>query len=763
MTVEQNRHDGKSSWYAATLLLLLLLVVQPAVVAAQQQPPPAPGAVSNNEDIAELAAEAGECSSGFAFPGKVLAPPDRCCASLLPFMQRAMHTSGDEVDVTQEGDYWGEDIGDWGDAMDDDDPEAEAKAQSFQDSILSYDNADEERYSPAYDDEEYPTSEVDTDLDQESFGEDHEQPSYGNPSDYDTDPDQESFDEYADASYDNPSDYDTNPDEESFDEDGEPSHENSNSPGQQQTSIEDPYEILGVSQSATQAELRKAYRTLSLKWHPDKNPASMAEASARFASIAAAWERVRTPDARAIYDDFGENSKGFNTYEEFQQHREEMGREGQTPSDLYQGEQYVTRLTDADFDQHVTSTDSAGQTLYWVLNMYAPWCSHCVAAVGSYKRVAEDMDGVVEFGAVNCEANPYLCSTDDPGRFPISIYPTVIMLSSRYKMTSVFEGQLSDQEQLTEWILSTKVEWERLESVDGQDSAVVQLLNASAFQSTVLQSTDMWLVMYTLGADDHQSQQAKANYLRLGSELKARHLQVKLATFECTMTSTASSTENDEAGIDSEELCVAHGVTEPYPHWRVFKRCDERLGGVGPLPTFSHADADGDGTVSEKEWTTVMGEQTREANNLAAVEKQRCMSRKASGSAQLGADIEPHLMFPLISTLLRYALPSQPAPSATSPITGNVNATSNKCIARCCTLCGTIQWHFLKNRMGPKIASVENSMATMATKGEHKYEPPSDRAEWQHSGYAAPSYRTKGDYFMVDDGGGDGGLAIGGG
>ena len=78
-------------------------------------------------------------------------------------------------------------------------------------------------------------------------------------------------------------------------------------------------------------------------YHPDKNRAE--DATAKFASIAAAWERIGTPDARAVYDDFGENSEGFDTYAEFKEHQAKHGTAGKTSSDFYQGEEFVTRLT----------------------------------------------------------------------------------------------------------------------------------------------------------------------------------------------------------------------------------------------------------------------------------------------------------------------------------------------------------------------------------------------------------------------------------
>ena len=50
------------------------------------------------------------------------------------------------------------------------------------------------------------------------------------------------------------------------------------------------YEILEVSTNATEAEIKKAYRQLALKWHPDKNPNNLKEAEKRFKEISEAYE-----------------------------------------------------------------------------------------------------------------------------------------------------------------------------------------------------------------------------------------------------------------------------------------------------------------------------------------------------------------------------------------------------------------------------------------------------------------------------------------
>jgi DnaJ-class molecular chaperone len=65
----------------------------------------------------------------------------------------------------------------------------------------------------------------------------------------------------------------------------------------------DYYDILGVSKSASDAELKSAYRKMALKWHPDKNKEPGAEA--KFKEINEAYEVVSNSEKRAKYDQFG--------------------------------------------------------------------------------------------------------------------------------------------------------------------------------------------------------------------------------------------------------------------------------------------------------------------------------------------------------------------------------------------------------------------------------------------------------------------------
>ena len=71
----------------------------------------------------------------------------------------------------------------------------------------------------------------------------------------------------------------------------------------------DYYEILGVSKGASADELKKAYRKLAIKYHPDKNPGDK-EAEEKFKELAEAYDVLSDPDKRQRYDQFGHAGVG---------------------------------------------------------------------------------------------------------------------------------------------------------------------------------------------------------------------------------------------------------------------------------------------------------------------------------------------------------------------------------------------------------------------------------------------------------------------
>ncbi|CAH9090467.1 unnamed protein product [Cuscuta epithymum] len=68
----------------------------------------------------------------------------------------------------------------------------------------------------------------------------------------------------------------------------------------------DYYSLLKVDKTATDEDLKKAYRKLAMKWHPDKNPTNKLQAEAMFKQISEAYEVLSDPQRRQVYDQYGE-------------------------------------------------------------------------------------------------------------------------------------------------------------------------------------------------------------------------------------------------------------------------------------------------------------------------------------------------------------------------------------------------------------------------------------------------------------------------
>ena len=263
-----------------------------------------------------------------------------------------------------------------------------------------------------------------------------------------------------------------------------------------------PYETLGVSSGATSKEIRKAYRHLTLRLHPDKNPASLREAAlAAFRDIVAAYEVIGNPDKRAAFDDYGSTDKddgGFNTFWEYEQSGEKDTR------DFYSHHPLITQLNEKLWDRRIR-----GESI-WLVEFYAPWCSHCRSLVPKWKQLAEELKlDSIEIGAVNCEKSSTVCSE----WFDIPSYPTIMILNNEFGTQQIYHGN-KDVAGISEWARQVEKEWRYLFA----NSNLVRL-NHSNFQRTVLNTTEFWVVCFLDGLDCSSCKTASTNMLRLGAAL----------------------------------------------------------------------------------------------------------------------------------------------------------------------------------------------------------------------------------------------------
>ncbi len=103
--------------------------------------------------------------------------------------------------------------------------------------------------------------------------------------------------------------------------------------------FKDYYKILGVDRNATQEQIKKAFRKLAVKYHPDKNPGDK-QAEIRFKEITEANEVLSDPEKRRRYDQLGEN---------WNQAREESYDDWfSRNSDIFRGQQFYSYTTDTE-------------------------------------------------------------------------------------------------------------------------------------------------------------------------------------------------------------------------------------------------------------------------------------------------------------------------------------------------------------------------------------------------------------------------------
>ena len=97
--------------------------------------------------------------------------------------------------------------------------------------------------------------------------------------------------------------------------------------------IDDPYKVLGVSPNASDDEIKRAYRTLAKKYHPDLNPGDK-EAARKMQEVNAAYEQIKDPDKFRQQQTSGGYGGGY--YDPFGGYRQQQSYGNETQGDQYQ-------------------------------------------------------------------------------------------------------------------------------------------------------------------------------------------------------------------------------------------------------------------------------------------------------------------------------------------------------------------------------------------------------------------------------------------
>ena len=101
----------------------------------------------------------------------------------------------------------------------------------------------------------------------------------------------------------------------------------------------DYYKVLGITKSATSDEIKKAYRKLARKLHPDINPNDK-EAQTKFQQLNEANEVLSNPEKRKKYDKYGKDWEKGEEYEKYKQQHSNTGQQQSYSSGNFNGEDF---------------------------------------------------------------------------------------------------------------------------------------------------------------------------------------------------------------------------------------------------------------------------------------------------------------------------------------------------------------------------------------------------------------------------------------
>ncbi|VDN01468.1 unnamed protein product [Thelazia callipaeda] len=178
---------------------------------------------------------------------------------------------------------------------------------------------------------------------------------------------------------------------------------------------EDFYRLLGVSRNADNRAIRRAFKKLALTKHPDKNP-NDENAHKEFVKLNRAYEVLMNEELRRKYDQYGEEGLsddfgGGYQYQSWQFYHDNFG--------IYDEDKEIVTLSRSDFESTVTETDEL-----WFINFYSTFCSHCHRLAPTWRKFAQEMEGVIRIGAVNCAEDPMLCRSQGVMSYPsLIVYP----------------------------------------------------------------------------------------------------------------------------------------------------------------------------------------------------------------------------------------------------------------------------------------------------------------------------------------------------
>ena len=161
------------------------------------------------------------------------------------------------------------------------------------------------------------------------------------------------------------------------------------------------YRDLGLRRSATQTEIKAAYRDLAKRYHPDKNKAPNADT--KFKQVAAAHETLSDPDKRRLYDMYGddyENVQKQRSQQQQQYRRQDFDPFGRRRPQVPPIFSVTMTLTPENYRDLVEESESS-----WLLQFYHDHSEPCKEFAQRWEALAHKLSPMVRLGRVRIDDN----------------------------------------------------------------------------------------------------------------------------------------------------------------------------------------------------------------------------------------------------------------------------------------------------------------------------------------------------------------------
>ena len=186
-----------------------------------------------------------------------------------------------------------------------------------------------------------------------------------------------------------------------------------------------------------------------------------------------------------------------------------------------------------------------------MLEFYAPWCTHCKTMTNTWKETAEELEGDVEFGAINCEANRAWCMGP---RWQIKSYPTIKIIHASEDVTETYPTQQSKtKEKLLAFARTAIADWNYL----FYSKDIVAFTSFDLFNTTLLhdEKEHFWVVLFSNGFRCEDCSTARTNMIRLSGAIKG---VARVGTVDCSVNHDYKHVTEGGKIYHYNSICVQH-------------------------------------------------------------------------------------------------------------------------------------------------------------------------------------------------------------